>query len=166
MKITNSQLKRFYFPTKRIENLAKKYFPELINFYGKNNLFENKNLLPDERIRIEEELNRRFIELLRNDKDMLSNFAFTYMIGNEMVLAEIVLQSVMAYSKLFDEKYKDFDIFLDTNSVLYFEGSYPSTVQWLEKQKKVTILDFTEMMREMINALNHLDLNMFRKWTK
>ncbi len=163
MKITNSQLKRFYFPTKRIENLAKKYFPELINFYGKNNLFENKNLLPDERIRIEEELNRRFIELLRNDKDMLSNFAFTYMIGNEMVLAEIVLQSVMAYSKLFDEKYKDFDIFLDTNSVLYFEGSYPSTVQWLEKQKKVTILDFTEMMREMINALNHLDLNMFRK---
>ncbi len=92
-------------------------------------------MLPDERIRIEEELNMRFIDLLRNDKEMLSNFAFTYMLGNEMALAEIVLQSVMAYSRLFVKEYKKFDIFLDPNSILYFEGSYPATAQWLEKEK-------------------------------
>lgn len=53
--MTNSQLKKYYFPNSNIENNIKKYLPDLINLYGEKTLFENKKLILSERLLLETE---------------------------------------------------------------------------------------------------------------
>ena len=163
MIMSNSQLKKYYFPNKQIENLAKKYFPNLIDFYGDKTLFENKNLLPNERLILEKELTEKMVSFLNENKNIFYDFALTYSINDKEILAEIILQSIMAYSKLNNPKYKTIDIFLDPNSMLYFENLYPATIQrWLE-DKNTTILNYVFIMKEIIYFIKDFNFDFFDK---
>lgn len=163
MIMSNSQLKKYYFPNKQIENLAKKYFPNLIAFYGNKTLFENKNLLPNERLILEKELTEKMVSFLNENKNIFYDFALTYSINDKEILAEIILQSIMAYSKLNNPKYKTMDIFLDSNSMLYFENLYPATIQgWLE-DKNTTILNYIFIMKEILHFIKNFNFNFFDK---
>lgn len=100
MKISNTQLKLYYLPNKQIESLAKKHLPKLIKLYRNKDLFKNKNLQSYERLNLENKLIDKTIKILKENKNLFYDFAFTYSINDKGVLAEIILQSIMVYSKL------------------------------------------------------------------
>lgn len=161
MIMTNLQLKKYYFPNKQIENLVSKNISKLIKFYGEKTLFENINLLPYERLEHEKELTDKTIKLLEDNKNLYYNFAFTYSISDKNVLADIILQSIMAFSKLNNSKYIDMDIFLNPNSMLFFENIYPATIQRWQENTNSNILSYTYMMKNKIKLIDKIIFNKF-----
>lgn len=146
------KLLQYYFPNEETKKIKKLYFSTLKAVLGVENFVGNHNFTQHERITKRCNLEKTLVEYITNC-GILQEFIFVYKLQKPHLLCEQIFEAIVVDELIKCGKSLT-DIFLNKDSILYFDNKYPNGIDAILNGKEENILTECSLIQKISDIVN------------